>query len=339
VQAPASCAEAITTEYRQSGVEAVRVSLIPTRSFETKPKPLHVGTGLKTTVRLDPGLACVSSWLSCGAEPTVTVGSNGGLIRIGFNLSRTPLRGSINGIGGEMRFGDTYACTPPTETTVIYVPFCRMRILTLFVLPSVLTDLVDQEAAIVPERLIARLAGCGPAPLYQMTRMTSEMHRVVERIDPCPFSGGLRRLYVEGKVLELLALRLAQLGEPARGGPVEAGRRFSLSRRHVGRLQEAREIVESRIASPPSLRELSREVALSTTLLKSGFRELFGETVFEHLRNLRLAQARERLAEPDASVKEVAQAVGYASLSHFAKAFRSRYGASPRAWRGARGSA
>jgi AraC-like DNA-binding protein len=53
---------------------------------------------------------------------------------------------------------------------------------------------------------------------------------------------------------------------------------------------------------------------------------------YEHVRNLRLERAREMLSEPQASVKEVAHAVGYASLSHFAKAFRRRYGASPRCW-------
>ena len=86
------------------------------------------------------------------------------------------------------------------------------------------------------------------------------------------------------------------------------------------------------MSAPPSLRELSREVALSATLLKRGFRQLFGETVFEHLRNLRLDRARELLLDQGASVKEAAWSVGYASVSHFARAFGARFGASPRAW-------
>ena len=153
------------------------------------------------------------------------------------------------------------------------------------------------------------------------------MVATVERIDDSPFHGGLKKLYLEGKILELIALRLAQLSD---GGTPRPG--AVLTRRQIERLHEARALVTARMASPPSLRELSREVALSTTLLKRGFRQLFGETVFEHLRNLRLEQAREMLADRDVSVKEAAHAVGYASLSHFARAFGQRFGASPRLW-------
>ncbi len=137
----------------------------------------------------------------------------------------------------------------------------------------------------------------------------------------------LGRLYLEGRILELLALRLAQLSD-APLAQVSA----ALSRKQIERLHEARAVIGARMAAPPSLRELSQQVALSTTLLKRGFRHLFGETVFEHLRNLRLDRARELLLEEGASVKETAWSVGYASLSHFARAFGERFGASPRAW-------
>ena len=176
-----------------------------------------------------------------------------------------------------------------------------------------------------PEGLLSRLAGLKATPLYQMTRMTGEMLTVIERaLTAVHLTGGLRRLYLDGKVLELLSLRLAQLGIPDRllTDSATVGR-------HARRLREAKAIVEARIAEPPSLLELSRAVALSTTLLKRGFRELFGVSVFEHVRNLRLEQARAMLVEPGISVKQVARSVGYASLSHFAKAFRGEYGTSP----------
>ena len=324
--------DAISTEYRQAGADPVRVNLFPPQSFQTAlAKPAQVGEGVKRMVRVAGGLLCVSSRMTGGPAETVTVGHNRGLTRIGFNLSETPLRGSINDISGQMCCGDTYAFSPPTETRVTYPPFCRVRILTLFVRPSVLMEVADPETTGVPASLIEALAGCKATPFCQMTRMTPEMRNVVERIDNCPYCGGLERLYLEAKILELLALRLAQVSEPPR--PRTGG---SLGRRRMQRLHEAREIVEKRMTAPPSLQELSREVAMSTTLLKSGFRELFGETVFEHVRNLRLERARELLAESDASVKEVAHAVGYHSLSHFAKAFRCRYGAGPRAWGAAR---
>ncbi|MFP4567016.1 MAG: helix-turn-helix transcriptional regulator [Spirochaetaceae bacterium] len=56
--------------------------------------------------------------------------------------------------------------------------------------------------------------------------------------------------------------------------------------------------------------------------LKYGFREVFGTTVFGQLRNLRLEEARHLIEDGDHSVTEAAFAVGYSSLSHFARTFR-----------------
>jgi AraC-like DNA-binding protein len=132
-------------------------------------------------------------------------------------------------------------------------------------------------------------------------------------------SGSLRELYMEGKILELLALWLAGLSPPT-----PAARRPALSSGRVQRLHEARAIVAQRMASPPSLRELAAQVAMSTTILKQGFRELFGETVFERMRGLRLQRARRMLVDERASVKEAGSSVGYSSLSHFARASQGR---------------
>jgi AraC-like DNA-binding protein len=71
---------------------------------------------------------------------------------------------------------------------------------------------------------------------------------------------------------------------------------------------------------------------MSASVLKTSFHEVFGVTVFAYLRNLRLERAREMLLDQGVSVKEVSWAVGYASLSHFARAFRQRFGVSPHAW-------
>jgi AraC-like DNA-binding protein len=157
--------------------------------------------------------------------------------------------------------------------------------------------------------------------------MTAEMRAIVERIYGCPYGGSLRRLYVESKALELLALRLGQLpaAEIALVSP-------PARRRLMERLHQARWILRERIKSPPSLQELAREVAMSTSLLKASFREAFNETAFEYVRDLRLQRARAMMLEEGASVKEAAAAVGYSSLSYFARAFARRYGTNPRAW-------
>jgi AraC-like DNA-binding protein len=88
--------------------------------------------------------------------------------------------------------------------------------------------------------------------------------------------------------------------------------------------------VEQEYQNPPHLTELARRVGLNTTKLKMGFRGLFGRSVFEHVRNLRLEYARSLLAQGDLDVTRTCYEVGYNSLSHFSKAFRQAFGASPR---------
>ena len=326
--------DSIRQEYRQSGRDAVVVGLFPGDTFETTlVRPPHVGGGLQRSVLLGQGLYYVSSRLDAGPVETVSRGHWPGMVYMGFNLSETPLCGTLNGVRKESHWGDSYTLSPSMVTTTIYYPHCRLRMLNLFILPAVLVGLAEDLDTDNGMRRIESLACDGREPVHHVSRMTSEMVATVERIDDSPFHGGLKKLYLEGKILELIALRLAQLSdiEPPRPGA-------ALTRRQIERLHEARTLITARMAAPPSLRELSREVALSATLLKRGFRQLFGETVFEHLRNLRLEQARGMLAGRDMSVKEVAHAVGYASLSHFARAFGQRFGASPRSWASVRDS-
>ncbi len=319
--------DAIRGEYRQTGCAPLSVRLFPADTFETiLVRPPQVGSGLQRSVLLGEGLLYVCSYLDGGPDETIATGHSPDMVYVAFNLSQTPLIRTLDGEKRLTRFGDSHVVSVPAPMTLTYSPFCRVRMLNLFLLRQVLVALAEDLQAGDSLHQIVALAGEGGPPACHTSRMTLEMRAIVERIDDSPFHGSLKKLYLEGKILELLALRLAQLSE------IQPPARTALSRRQIERLHEARAVITTRMAAPPSLRELSREVALSTTLLKRGFHELFGETVFQHLRNLRLDRASALLRDERASVKEAAWSVGYASLSHFARAFGERFGASPRAW-------
>ncbi len=61
-------------------------------------------------------------------------------------------------------------------------------------------------------------------------------------------------------------------------------------------------------------------------------RALLDESPSELLRRVRLERAAQLLAGRAGTVTEVAYGVGFASLSHFSKCFRERYGMSPSAY-------
>lgn len=147
----------------------------------------------------------------------------------------------------------------------------------------------------------------------------------------CPLTGAARRLFLRGKALETLAHIVAATDaaedrEPATG----------LGRRDRERVMRAVSILATRYREPWTIRLLAGTVGLNTRKLTSGFRVVVGRSVQKHLEAVRLETAARLLAEDEASVTEVALAVGYENLSYFAKRFRDRYGTTPSRWRSER---
>ncbi|MDM9382665.1 AraC family transcriptional regulator [Chlorogloeopsis sp. ULAP01] len=157
--------------------------------------------------------------------------------------------------------------------------------------------------------------------------VTNQMQIALQQISQCPFQGLVKRMYLESKILELIALRLQQDIE------AETIHRFSHTSKKglVDKIYYAKDILESRIDNPPSVLELAQLVGLNHHQLKQGFRKVLGHTVFGYLHNFRMEQARLLLSEGKMSVAEVANSVGYEHLGHFAGAFKQKFGTTPSA--------
>lgn len=70
-------------------------------------------------------------------------------------------------------------------------------------------------------------------------------------------------------------------------------------------------------------------VGINQTKLKSGFKQLFGTTVFGYLTDIRMEKARLLILSEKKNVGEVADLVGYQHPHHFAAAFKRKFGYSP----------
>jgi len=157
--------------------------------------------------------------------------------------------------------------------------------------------------------------------------ITMQMLRVLEEIRSCRFAGGIKKLFLQSKALELLALQCEQY-ERSGQEDMPADTVFSAGDRE--KIYHARDLLLLAIQQPPSLRELSRQVGLNEFKLKSGFKKAFDNTVFGYLNNQRLDQARELLLQqPQRPLCEIALELGYSSPQHFSNAFSKRFGISP----------
>ena len=159
---------------------------------------------------------------------------------------------------------------------------------------------------------------------FNVGGITSQMQTIVRHIWQHPYQGAIARIYLEAKVLELLALQLSQLSESK---PDTAN--STLKNKNIDRVHQARNILATQLEHPPSIFELAQQVGVSERTLQRGFRKLFDTTVIGYLNQLRIEQAEILLRTGELSVAEVANKVGYSHLSHFAAAFKRQFGITP----------
>ncbi|XDF37045.1 AraC family transcriptional regulator [Paracidovorax avenae] len=141
----------------------------------------------------------------------------------------------------------------------------------------------------------------------------------------CPMQGSARRMYLAGKAMELAATVMTGIERDAVG---VQGAAAPLSVRDVERLHAARDILNRRLQQPPTLPELARLAGTNVNKLTTGFRQLFGCSVYDFVRGQRLELAYRLIATGGSSAAEAAQACGY-TASHFTKAFQKRFGVKP----------
>lgn len=123
---------------------------------------------------------------------------------------------------------------------------------------------------------------------------------------------------------DLVALAMRGATKPDAAAPSADS---ALRRRVLG-------IVEAQLADP-ALRTLSLAAACGASVrtIQNLFASM-GTTPSAYILDRRLARAAERLgAAPDASITEVAFELGFNDSAYFARAFRQRFGVSPREWR------
>jgi AraC-like DNA-binding protein len=153
--------------------------------------------------------------------------------------------------------------------------------------------------------------------------LTSEQEQRAARLLCPPVCQGARSLWYHSKVVEWIAEFFFQ-----RRGEDElfCDRQRRLARERVDRTIG---ILRRRLAEPPTLEEIGREVGCSPFYLSRTFSGETGMTIPQYLRKLRMERAAELLRSGKCNVTEAALEVGYSSLSHFSQAFCQVMGCCP----------
>ena len=156
-------------------------------------------------------------------------------------------------------------------------------------------------------------------------KVTPLMRSLAYQLWNPPYRGAVKRIYLQGKVLELLALYLDLLSADPQ--PIKSTPR--LKPKTIAALHYARDILTQQFEHPPSLPKLAKQVGISQRSLQRGFPALFETTVIGYLKQQRLDRAEKLLRERKHSVAEVAILVGYGNIGHFSVAFKGQFGITP----------
>ena len=177
----------------------------------------------------------------------------------------------------------------------------------------------------LPDRIKSLIDRSSTGFFAESYKTTPAIAVALHQILNCPYQGLTKQLYLESKAIELLALNLAIISSD-RTTPFQT---YQPKPEEIERLHYAKEILIAKIDDPPTLNALARQVGLNEYKLKQGFHYLFDTTVFGYLHSYRMERSHLLLKSGTMKVTDVAQAVGYSNLSHFAAAFRKKFGVNP----------
>ncbi|MDZ8105286.1 MAG: AraC family transcriptional regulator [Nostoc sp. DedQUE12a] len=155
--------------------------------------------------------------------------------------------------------------------------------------------------------------------------VTTAMRELAQQMWNVPYRGAAKRMYLQAKVLELVAIYLDWISAEQKPTYDTLG----LKTETIARIHHAKEILTTQLEHPPSLSELAQQVGVSVRTLHRGFSALFNTTVVGYLTQQRLQKAEMLLRQGGSQVSEVANLVGYSHLSRFAAAFKRQYGITP----------
>lgn len=147
----------------------------------------------------------------------------------------------------------------------------------------------------------------------------------IKQIMNSNFSGINRKLYIKGKIYELLSLHFAK-DENQEGEFCP----YLVDEQHVVKIRKAKDIMIERMTNPPSLQELANEVGLNLKQLKEVFKQIYGDTVYGFLLTYKMEKAKQLLESNQYNVNEVGLKIGYSTASHFIAAFKKKYGTTPK---------
>ena len=107
----------------------------------------------------------------------------------------------------------------------------------------------------------------------------------------------------------------------------------ALTMRQVEFAKSAERLMTRDLSKRITVREAARQLNVGESSLKNWFRDVFGKSISEYMRDLRIREAKRLLADSDCSIAHIANLVGYENQSKFTAMFQKYCGCTPSVFR------
>ncbi len=221
----------------------------------------------------------------------------------------------------ELTSGKNYFIYDPTRDflfTLKLAPGCKL------VLMSISLESLHKLFVHDPHEIAFLKTESASRKFYDEQDMSPNLYIVLNQLFKTQLTEPAQKLFYQGKILEILSFYFSKKRPDAESCP------YLNDQEMVRKLKHAKDFLLQHIESPPTLKEIAKSAGLNEQQLKTGFKRVYGNTVYNYLLDHRLENARILLDSGRFHVKEVSFQIGYANTSHFIAAFRKKYGVTPK---------
>jgi len=285
--------------------------------------------------KLKPGLFLTLMDVTPGSDVNNTIESREDCLRFVFFLSGKGrvdyelINQRIKRDFTDGLVGHSYvAFSPEVAGTTQIIAKNRFLTFSIYIRPELLLDYFNGKFDVGPYEFRDIVAGSDQTGFFHTARISGQMFAAIDHILNCPYSGSMRRLFIESKAMELITYKIGQMIQTrsAKQGALP------LKMDEYERVKQAAQILAGNPEAPPGLFDLAKAVGTTHTQLNIGFKKMYGTTAFGYLRKIRLERAKQLLESGRLNVTLAAYEVGYNSIPSFSKAFSNYFGMSPAAF-------
>ncbi len=198
------------------------------------------------------------------------------------------------------------------------------KMVSLYVRPNLLEQSFGLNAPQLMVQQLLRPADGTIAVTEQ--KIDLEFLRVLRDLFEIDFDGARGLPLASARIIELLALSADAID---RSGKAEE-ESIVFTARELAMFNRAREVLSSDFSESQTIPKLARKLGTNATKLKSGFRLLYGTTIFAYRNRHRMDRAMHLLVAGEMPIATVAHAVGFHHQASFTSAFRAHFGLTPK---------